>query len=321
MENSFLKKSGLTLGFLLSISPLVQAEESDSALDNPAVLQQLLKLIAEKAETTPVVNSDALNDPAIMQKLLSQLKAAQQEPVADASLFDDPKLMEKLLGKIAEAEKANAVEPAAPSALDSGDVLVGLLPLMAGIETETPAEIFEPVPYTYSFDDSLPEQKGMIGLSLAQQSSDTFGEQLVFGGNFRYHLTDRFDALLNIELGLTSLGNGTIYKSDGTTVALEENASFRSITTGIGYSLLKGIASTGNDTFIPWQLNVEGLVGEQFSGSSHGLYTGVGATVQFLLDDYWIGTSTRYFNVDDSVLNKAGTHRGLQWGINFGFYY
>ncbi|WP_221793020.1 hypothetical protein [Oceanobacter mangrovi] len=352
MENSFLKKSSLALGLLLSISPLVQAEAPASALDDPTVLQKLLQMINKQAvaKSSPVVDSEALNDPEVMQKLLqvmAQQSAANQQqslPVdttevmndpavmekllqtikvskqPEANAFEDPAMMAKLLGTMKTSETTASATTVATNALDDPSVMQGLLPLVAGTVVEQPAEIFEPVPHTLNFDDSLPEQLGMIGMSLTQQTSATFGDQLVFGGNLRYHLTDRFDALLNIELGMSSFGNPTIYNSDGSE-AMKKNASFRTISTGIGYSLLNGIASTNGKTFIPWQLNLEGMVGEQFTGGSNGLYSSVGTSLHFMLDEYWLGTTTRYFYVDDSVLNKAGTHRGLQWGIEFGFYY
>ena len=85
--------------------------------------------------------------------------------------------------------------------------------------------------------------------------------------------------------------------------------------------MLNGISSLDGETYVPWKLSADLLLGEQFTGGSQGLYYGIGTSLQILKDDFWYGLDTRYFRVNDDTLNKVGTHRGLQWGLAFGFYY
>ncbi|MFK4753644.1 hypothetical protein [Oceanobacter antarcticus] len=325
MENSFLKRSSLALGFLLAASSIAAAETSPSTFDDPAVLQKLLGMVADKAKSDAKLapgNAEALNDPKVLEKLLHMV---QKETPPASSAFDNPAMMEKLLSRMAQmgTEKSYMADEVAvntSSALDGASVMQGLLPLVGVSAVPRTAEIFEPIPRTFDFSDGIPEQKALIGMSLGQQTSAEYGDSLLFGGSVRYHLTDRLDALASIDLGLTSFGNQTIKDDNGNT-ELKEHAAFRVITAGIGYSLLKGITSIDGETFLPWQLNVDGVIGEQFTGSSHGMYLGVGTSLQVMMGDYWIGTDTRYYHVDDEVLNQEGSHRGLQWSIAVGFYY
>jgi hypothetical protein len=387
MENSFLKRSSLALGFLLAASSIAAAETSPSSFDDPAVLQNLLSLVADKAKADAALapgNPDALNDPRVLEKMLSvvadKAKADAELAPGNPNALNDPSVFEKMLSVVSEKAKAdekmlpgnpNAINdprvfekmlsmvpdktPTATSALDNPammekilsqmaqldseqsymadevpvdtsailggqDVMQGMLPLIGAYATPHTAEIFEPIPRTFDFSDGIPEQTMLIGMSLGQQTSAEYGDSLLFGGSIRYHLTDRLDALGNIDLGMTSLGNPAILDSNGNT-ELKEKSAFRIITAGLGYSLLKGITSVNGETFLPWQLNVDGLIGEQFTGSSHGMYLGVGTSLQVMMGDYWIGTETRYYHVDDEVLNQEGSHRGLQWSIAVGFYY
>ncbi|MDO6680926.1 hypothetical protein Q4551_01360 [Oceanobacter sp. 5_MG-2023] len=356
MENSFLKRSSLALGFLLAASSIAAAETSPSSIDDPAVLQNLLSLVADKAKADAELapgnpdalndprvlekmlrvvaekakadaelapgNPDALNDPRVLEKMLSMVP--QKEPT-EVSAFDNPAMMETILAQMAQLSSeqsymADEVPTDPSSVLNGANIMQGILPLAGVAATPRTAEIFEPIPRTFDFSDGIPEQTMLIGMSLGQQTSAEYGDSLLFGGSIRYHLTDRLDALGNIELGLTSFGNPTIEDDDGN-VDLKEHSSFRAITAGLGYSLLKGITSLDGETFLPWQLNVDGLIGEQFTGSSHGMYLGVGTSLQVMMGDYWIGTETRYYHVDDEVLNQEGSHRGLQWSIAVGFYY
>jgi hypothetical protein len=301
------------------------APTDSSLLNSPGIMQKLFPLIAQK--TAPVAgptDSSALDDPGIMQKLfpLMAQKTASTATPADSSALNDPAVMASLLGVVKQSEQANSVAATQvqPTVLDDATILQGLLPLMAGSDEPESAEIFEPTPRVFSFNDTIPSRHGLVGFGFTQQSSAVFGEHTMVSGSMRYHVSDNWDALLGLELGVNSFGNPAITDSSGH-VEMSKDSSFRVLNTGIGYTLLNGLTSFDGETYVPWKLNADVVLGEQFTGGSHGIYYGFGTSLQILREDYWIGAETRYFRVNDAVLNKVGTHRGLQWGLAVGFYY
>lgn len=388
MENPFLNRSSMILGFLLAVSPITNAETSGSSLDNPEVLRQILGLIAKKVESPNdgidreyrLGDSKSLDNPAVMSSLLKQLpktqlttgegnpeavnnadvyrglvgliktptKTVEGNPDAvnnaailagviglietpepgtesaasgDSGVLNNSAIMQNLVGLMAQMDTGSSMmqDAAINEALNDPSILQGILPLIAASAPGVSSEIFEPTPRTFNFVDNVPQRFGTLGLSLGQQTSSHFGDAAVLGTSVRYHLTERWDALFVGTIGMTQLSTPEI--KSGTRTEMEKNESFYSFTAGASYGLLKGITSFNGETYLPWQLSTDFLIGEQYTGSSHGLYTGVGTTLSVMFDEYWVGAETRYYQVDDEVLNKVGQHRGLQWSIAVGFYY
>ena len=361
MENPFLNRSSAILGFLLAVSPIANAETSGSSasLDNPDVLKQILSLIEKKAQAPDdginreyrLGNPDSLNNPAVLGSLFRQLPKTplktgegnpeavndhnvlagllgllkQQEvapPAGDPEALNDSSIMQNLVGLMSQMDTGNSSmqDPSAlTAALNDPSILQGILPLIAAGSPGVSSEIFEPTPRTFNFVDNVPQRSGTLGLSLGQQTSSNFGDAAILGANARYHLTERWDALFSATLGMTQLSTPEI--TSGTRTEMKKNEAFYSFGAGASYGLLKGITSFNGKEYLPWQLSTDFLIGEQYTGSSHGLYTSIGASLSVMFDDYWVGTETRYYQVDDEVLNKVGQHRGLQWSIAVGFYY
>ena len=360
MENPFLNRSSVILGFLLAVSPIAYAEETTgTALDNPEVLKQILSLVAKKAETPgggikreyQLGNSDSLNNAAVMTALVKKLprvrragdadaannanviagvlgliekpeSAVGKGPAGKAEALNDAAVMQSLVGLMSQIDTGNSTlqDPQEVNeALNDPSILQGILPLLATGASGISSEIFEPTPRTFNFVDNVPQRYGTLGLSLGQQTSSHFGDAAVLGTSVRYHLTERWDALFVGTIGMTQLSTPEI--TSGTKTEMEKNESFYSFAAGASYGLLKGITSINGETYMPWQLSTDFLIGEQYTGDSHGLYTGIGASLSVMFDEYWVGTETRYYQVDDEVLNKVGQHRGLQWSIAVGFYY
>jgi len=298
------------------------------SLNNPEVLGSLLKMVPRGPLKTGEGNPDAVNNGSVLAGVLGLLATPEDEngpaagPAGDAERLNNSAIMESLVGMMAQMDTGESqMEEVATASLVLNDpsVLQGILPLIAAGAPGVSSEIFEPTPRTFNFVDNVPQRYGTLGLSLGQQTSSSFGDAATLGVSSRYHLTERWDALLVGTIGMTQLNNPEI--TSGTRTLMEKNESFYSIAAGGSYSLLKGITSFNGDTYLPWQLSGDLLVGEQYTGSSHGLYTSVGASLSVMLDEYWIGTETRYYQVDDDVLNNVGQHRGLQWNIAVGFYY
>ena len=335
MENPFLNRSSLVLGLFLAVAPLANAATDDSTLNNPEVLKNLLGELGKKTRQNAAVtgartyvppsDSKALDNTSVMQSLFPLLAAQQKAtaPEANPDTLNDPAVMASLLGEIRKSQQAE--EPVASNeattVLDDAAVMQSLLPLMAGEPAPDSAEIFEPTPRELGFNDTIPTRNGLIGFGIARQASTAYGEHTLVTGSMRYHVSDNWDALFGAELSVDSLDNPEITDGSGK-VVMSAGRSFRVLNAGMGYTLLNGLTSfDGGETYVPWKLNADALLGQQFTGGSNGIYYGFGTSLQILKDDYWIGAETRYFRVNDDVLNKVGTHRGLQWGLAVGFYY
>lgn len=296
-----------------------------NSLNNPEVLGLLLKMVPKGPVKTGEGNPDSVNNASVLAGILGLMAVPEGEaagPQGDAEKLNNSAIMQSLVGMMAQMDTgASRMEeiPSPTLVLDDPAILQGILPLIAAGAPGVTSEIFEPTPRTFNFVDNVPQRHGTLGLSLGQQTSSEFGDAAILGASARYHLTERWDALFVGTIGMTQLSNPEI--KSGTRTLMDKNESFYSFAAGASYSLLKGITSFNGDSFLPWQLSTDVLVGEQFTGNSHGLYTSVGASLSVMFDEYWVGTETRYYQVDDEVLNEVGQHRGLQWSIAVGFYY
>lgn len=296
------------------------------SLNSPEILGSLLKLVPRGPVRTGEGNPDSVNNVSVLAGVLGLIKTPEQEgvtgPKGDAEKLNNSVIMQSLVGMMAQMDTGASRMEEVPSptlVLNDPSILQGILPLMATGAAGVTSEIFEPTPRTFNFVDNVPQRYGTLGLSLGQQTSSEFGDAAILGVSGRYHMTERWDALFVGTVGMTQLSNPEI--KSGTRTLMDKNESFYSFAAGASYSLLKGITSFNGDSYLPWQLSTDVLVGEQFTGNSHGLYTSVGASLSVMFDEYWVGTETRYYQVDDEVLNKVGQHRGLQWSIAVGFYY
>ncbi|MCY0965619.1 hypothetical protein [Parathalassolituus penaei] len=336
MENPFLNRSSLVLGLFLAVAPLANAATDDSTLNNPEVLKNLLGVLGKKTSSdaaakgqrntyVPPTDTSALDNTKVMQSLFPLLAAQQgvgNKPDSNPEVLNDPAVMASLLGEIRKSEAVGASETDnSTSVLDDADVMASILPLLSGEAGPDSDEIFEPTPRNLGFNDTIPTRNGLIGFGLARQASTAFGEHTLVTGNARYHVSENWDALLGAEVSVDSLDNPEITDGSGT-VIMSSGRTFRVFNAGLGYTLLNGLTSfDGGETYVPWKLNADAVLGQQFTGGNNGMYYGFGTSLQILKDDYWIGIDTRYFRVNDDVLNKVGTHRGLQWGLTAGFYY
>ncbi len=317
-----------------------KAESSDSGIDreyrlgdsnslnNPAVLGSILKMVPKTPLKTGKGDPDAINDGNVLAGIIGLLAApdsdAAKGPAGDPEQLNNQAIMQSLMGMMSQIDTGNSSLQDVNSTnalLNDPAILQGILPLIAAGAPGVTDEIFEPTPRTFTFVDDVPQRYGMLGLSLGQQTSSSFGDAALLGASFRYHLTDRWDAMFISNIGMTQLGNPEITNDSGTRVLLDKNESFYSFAAGASYGLLKGITSFNGKEYLPWQLSTDFLVGEQYTGNSHGLYLSVGASMSIMFDEYWVGTETRYYQVDDEILNEVGQHRGLQWSIAVGFYY
>ncbi|MBM97236.1 MAG: hypothetical protein CMI09_15465 [Oceanospirillaceae bacterium] len=304
---------------------LKTVEGNPDAVNNAGVFTGLVGLIQTPTKTVEG-NPDAVNNADVLAGVIGLIETpepgAESATSGDADALNNSAIMQNLVGLMSQMDTGSSTmqDPVvATDALNDPAILQGILPLIAASAPGVSSEIFEPTPRTFNFVDNVPQRFGTLGLSLGQQTSSHFGDAAVLGTSVRYHLTERWDALFVGTIGMTQLSTPEI--KSGTRTEMEKNESFYSFTAGASYGLLKGITSFNGETYLPWQLSTDFLIGEQYTGSSHGLYTGVGTTLSVMFDEYWVGAETRYYQVDDEVLNKVGQHRGLQWSIAVGFYY
>lgn len=332
MENPFLNRSSLVLGLFLAVAPLANAATDDSTLDNPEVLKNLLDVLGKKADTDAAngqgssylpasAAASAPGDVDTIEQLLPLISSKEPAPEETAAPIDESLIIQSML---VEVEKANEREAlaAATAPVDEESAIASLLPLVDSQEPEILTdEIFEPTARNLGFNDTIPTRNGLFGFGIARQASTAFGEHTLVTGSMRYHVSENWDALLGAEVSVDSLDNPEITDGSGT-VLMSSGRTFRVLNAGLGYTLLNGLTSfDGGQTYVPWKLNADAVLGQQFTGGNNGMYYGFGTSLQILKDDYWIGIDTRYFRVNDDVLNKVGTHRGLQWGLTAGFYY
>jgi hypothetical protein len=102
-------------------------------------------------------------------------------------------------------------------------------------------------------------------------------------------------------------------------IAAQQSASV--IAAGVGLSLLRGTGQLLNGDIRPWQISLELLAGEQYTGASSGRYSAAGLGWQMLGNEWWLGLDWRVYKVDDSLLKAAGVDQGMQGSVLLGRYF
>lgn len=323
-------------------------EEGGAAL---AVEEEEPKLVAEplpEEQQEPEIYFDAEGDAEVDQAVLNQLFGVLEKRAAEDDLssqgdvveprgygaLDDASILGGLLNDMEDDQKTDAL-------FGEADVLGSLLDLGGSEDLEAEGyfndmdlvgsmldfvsedrenDIFESEPQSYDFTDEVIERQGKYGFTALYQSSPTYSDGLLITANAQHMLGESLYGLIEAQVSLSPLSNPNIRDGSGK-VILGKNAYYYSLVAGVGYPLFRGMAISDENTYLPWQISVKGLMGQQFTGSSQGLYLGTGLAIEFLKDNYWYGLESRYFYVDDESLNKVGAFRGLQIGGSIGFYY
>lgn len=108
-------------------------------------------------------------------------------------------------------------------------------------------------------------------------------------------------------------------RNNGVTLPAQQSALL--VATGPGLALLRGSGQLFGGDFQPWQLGIELLVGDQFTGSSSGSYVGLGLDWQFQSVTWWGALDWRFYQVNDSLLQASGVAGGMQAGLIVGRYF
>lgn len=102
-------------------------------------------------------------------------------------------------------------------------------------------------------------------------------------------------------------------------IAAQQSASV--IAAGVGLSVLRGTGQLLGGDIRPWQISLELLAGEQYTGPSSGRYSAAGVSWQMLGNEWWLGLDWRVYKVDDSLLKVAGVDQGMQGSVLLGRYF
>lgn len=289
--------------------------ESDAEVDQ-AVLNQLFGILEKRAEEDDLSSKDgaveprgygALDDVNVLGGLLNDMEDDQK---TDA-LFGEADVLGSLL------DLGGSEDLEAEGYFNDLDLVGSMLDF---VSEDRESDIFESEPQSYDFTDEIIERQGKYGFTTLYQSSPTYSDGLVVTASAQHMLGESLYGLVEAQVSLSPLSNPNIRDGSGK-VILGKNAYYYSILAGVGYPLFRGMAISDESNYLPWQISVKGLIGQQFTGSSQGLYLGTGLAIEFLKDNYWYGLESRYFYVDDESLNKVGAFRGLQIGGSIGFYY
>ncbi|WP_419810397.1 hypothetical protein [Bacterioplanoides sp.] len=192
-----------------------------------------------------------------------------------------------------------------------------LTPLMA----EELTDIYQPrvLSAGVSADASIDENLGSWGIGIAQIAQQNLSSSLALNAGARYFAGERWHVLAGVQIAQFS---DRVIRNDQGEVLVKKDVTSVLINTGLGYQLLQGSASFDGSRTYPWQLALEGYVGEQFSGKSSGLYYGLGTSWQLQLDERsWVSLDFKNFAISDDNLKQAEVERGIQWGVSFGSYY
>ena len=169
----------------------------------------------------------------------------------------------------------------------------------------------------------LPEQQPsvrswLLGVGLVDQHADNFDARRLLSAQARLPLTDYWYLMAGMEYGV--LSDDPVKREDGVAV-LVSNTTTLALYSGLGAPLLRGIVKTPGGTYAPWQVGVEGLLGEQVTGDQSGRYVGAGINMTLMLQSFWLASDWRWFNVDDEALKAAGIHQGVQLGLSAGVWF
>lgn len=167
-------------------------------------------------------------------------------------------------------------------------------------------------------DDQPSLRSWRFGIGLVDQHAEHFDSRRLLSVSARYPLSDFWYLLAGLEYGL--LSEDPIQRDDGL-VLVAGNTTTLMVHSGLGVPLLRGIMRTPMGAYAPWQISVEGLLGEQYTGNLSGRYVGAGFNTTLMLRSVWLGTDWRWFNVDDDALKAAGINQGIQAGVSLGIWF
>lgn len=167
-------------------------------------------------------------------------------------------------------------------------------------------------------EEAVERQYGSWGFGIAQVGHENLPASLVFNFSGRYFAGERWYVLAGLQL---TEFNDRLLADDQGRVLAKKGVNAVVLNSGIGYYLMQGTATVTGDRAYPWQLGVEGYLGEQFTGETSGHYLGSGISWQMLFDSRWIALEWRMFQVNDDNLIKAEVDKGTQWGLSFGSYF
>ncbi|MCT7359814.1 hypothetical protein [Thalassolituus pacificus] len=191
------------------------------------------------------------------------------------------------------------------------------LPLLSVAET---TDIYQPRIKVAGLEQSenISRRYGSWGIGVAQQAQDNLSGRTALNISARWFAGERWYLLGTAQYA--PFNRDEIRNGSGQ-VLLESGEQANVLAGGVGYAFLQGTASLNGHMSYPWQVAVEGLLGEQYTGDSSGRYSGLAFSWQLLGDDYWLATEWRTYQSDDSRLDKLNVNKGVQWGISFGSYF
>lgn len=158
----------------------------------------------------------------------------------------------------------------------------------------------------------------LLGAGVVDQHAEHFQSRRLLSVQARFPLSDAWYLLAGLEYGL--LSEEPVQRSDGVAV-VAANTTTLMLHSGLGVPLLRGIVRTPTGAYAPWQISVEGLLGEQYTGNLSGRYSGAGLNMTLMLQSFWLATDWRWFNVDDDALKAVGIHQGTQLGLTAGIWF
>ncbi|MCD8521585.1 MAG: hypothetical protein LRY66_11900 [Saccharospirillaceae bacterium] len=190
-------------------------------------------------------------------------------------------------------------------------------PLLAVAET---TDIYQPRLKVAGLEKSqdISRRYGSWGIGVAQQAQDNLSSRTAINISGRWFAGERWYLLGTLQ---QAPFNGDEIRDGSGQILFAAGEQANVLAGGVGYAFLQGTASLNGQVSYPWQVAVEGLIGEQYTGDSSGRYTGLVFSWQILADDYWLATEWRTYQSDDSRLDQLNVNKGVQWGISFGSYF
>lgn len=167
-------------------------------------------------------------------------------------------------------------------------------------------------------NDNPVQRSGWASIGIADQHAENMDSRRILQVMARYLASEQWYLLAGIEYGL--LSDQPVRRSDGVAVVAANTTTITAYA-GLGVPLLKGIVKPIGSHYVPWQVGVEGVLGEQFMGNLSGRYTGLGLNMSLLMDRFWMGSDWRWYAVDDDALKAAGVHQGTQISLSAGVYF
>ncbi|MBM94567.1 MAG: hypothetical protein CMI09_01790 [Oceanospirillaceae bacterium] len=157
-----------------------------------------------------------------------------------------------------------------------------------------------------------------LGLGVVDQHAENFDARRLLSAQARFPLSDYWYLMAGMEYGLLSEDP---VRTDGGLAVVAGNTTTLMLHSGLGVPVFRGIVRTPAGAYAPWQISLEGLLGEQYTGNLSGRYVGAGINMTLMLQSFWLATDWRWFNVDDDALKAAGVNQGVQAGLSAGVWF